>query len=80
MWGACACDTILRSQLTVSVSYGGAMAKVVALYKRPADAAAFDSYYYSKHIPIAKKIPGLRRAEASVGPVSTRPTLSFTVR
>ena len=47
------------------------MAKVVALYKRPVDAAAFDSYYYSKHIPIAKRIPGLRRVEASVGAVNT---------
>jgi len=47
------------------------MAKVVALYKKPTDAAKFDAYYYSKHVPIAKKIAGLRRYEVSRGPVST---------
>ena len=34
------------------------MAKVVVLYKTPADKAAFDKYYNETHIPIAKKIPG----------------------
>jgi uncharacterized protein (TIGR02118 family) len=47
------------------------MAKIIALYKKPADAAAFDSYYFSKHVPIAKKISGLRRYEVSTGPVTT---------
>jgi uncharacterized protein (TIGR02118 family) len=47
------------------------MAKIVALYKRPADAAAFDAHYQKKHVPIAKKIPGLRRYEVSAGPVNT---------
>jgi uncharacterized protein (TIGR02118 family) len=47
------------------------MAKVVALYKKPADAAAFNAYYFSKHVPIAKKISGLRHYEVSAGPVST---------
>ncbi len=47
------------------------MAKLVALYKQPADIAAFDSHYFSKHIPIAKKIPGLRGYEVSSGPVAT---------
>ena len=36
------------------------MAKVFALYKTPADPAAFDRYYRDVHLPIAKKIPGLR--------------------
>ena len=47
------------------------MAKLIALYKKPADAAAFDSYYFSTHVPIAKKVPGLRRYEVSAGPVAT---------
>lgn len=47
------------------------MAKLIALYKKPADAAAFDAYYFSKHVPTAKKIAGLRRYEVSVGPVAT---------
>jgi len=47
------------------------MAKLVALYKMPADTAAFDAYYFSTHVPIAKKISGLRRYEVSAGPVTT---------
>jgi len=46
------------------------MAKLLVLYKKPADAAAFDSYYFSTHIPIAKKIVGLRGYEISSGPVN----------
>ena len=41
------------------------------MYKTPTDAAAFDKYYAETHIPIAKKIPGLRRYEVSRGPVVT---------
>jgi len=47
------------------------MAKLIALYKKPADAAAFNSYYFSTHVPIAKKVPGLKRYEVSAGPVVT---------
>lgn len=47
------------------------MAKVIALYKKPDDPAAFDAYYYSTHVPLAKTLPGLRRYEVSTGPVST---------
>jgi uncharacterized protein (TIGR02118 family) len=45
------------------------MASLVVLYKTPTDTAAFDKYYAETHIPIAKKIPGLRRYEVSRGPV-----------
>jgi uncharacterized protein (TIGR02118 family) len=47
------------------------MAQLVVMYKTPNDAAAFDKYYADKHIPIAKKIPGLRKYEISQGPVAT---------
>ncbi|MEO8751810.1 MAG: EthD family reductase [Casimicrobiaceae bacterium] len=47
------------------------MAKVLAMYRRPADPAAFDRYYYATHVPIAKKIPGLRNYEVTSGPVTT---------
>jgi uncharacterized protein (TIGR02118 family) len=47
-----------------------AMATLVVLYKTPKDAAAFDKYYVEKHIPIAKKIPGLRKYEVSTGAVA----------
>ena len=36
------------------------MARVLVLYNPPADPAAFDKYYFGTHVPIARKIPGLR--------------------
>ena len=47
------------------------MAHVVVMYKTPKDTAAFDKYYFSTHVPIAKKIPGLKKFEVSQGPVAT---------
>ena len=47
------------------------MAQLVVLYKTPKDAAAFDKHYFEKHIPIAKKIPGLRKYEVNQGPVAS---------
>jgi uncharacterized protein (TIGR02118 family) len=47
------------------------MAQVIALYNHPKDAAAFDKYYFSTHIPVAKKIPGLRAYHVSDGAVMT---------
>ncbi len=44
------------------------MAKVLAIYKKPADAAAFDAHYYAKHVPLAKTLPGLRSYQVSTGP------------
>ena len=32
---------------------------------------AFDKHYFEAHVPIAKKIPGLRKYEVSRGPVAT---------
>ena len=45
------------------------MAQVVVTYKTLKDPAAFDNYYAETHIPLAKKMPGLRRFEISRGPV-----------
>jgi uncharacterized protein (TIGR02118 family) len=47
------------------------MAKLVVLYKTPSNAGAFDAHYFSNHVPLAKKIPGLKRYEVSAGPVTT---------
>lgn len=47
------------------------MATLVALYKKPTDTKAFDEYYFSNHIPLAKTIPGLKRCEISNGAVGT---------
>lgn len=46
------------------------MAKLVVLYKTPKDKSAFDDYYKSKHIPLAYKIPGLKKYVISDGPVA----------
>ena len=45
------------------------MAKLIVLYKKPTDPKAFDDYYFSKHVPIAQKIAGLKRYEVNQGPV-----------
>ena len=45
------------------------MAKLLAIYQQPADAAAFDAYYFNKHVPLAKTIPGLRSYEVTQGDV-----------
>ena len=47
------------------------MARLLVLYKAPKDTTAFDKYYFETHVPIAKKIPGLRKYEVSQGPVAT---------
>lgn len=47
------------------------MARLVVIYKNPTDAAAFDKYYFGTHVPLAKKIPGLRKYEVSQGMVAT---------
>ncbi len=47
------------------------MARLVVMYGMPKDVAAFDQYYFASHVPIAKKIPGLRRYEVSSGVVAT---------
>lgn len=39
------------------------MVKLVALYKKPADAAAFERHYTEIHTPLARKMPGLRKLE-----------------
>ena len=41
------------------------------MYKTPQDTAAFDKHYAEKHIPLAKKIPGLRQYAVSNGAVAT---------
>lgn len=45
------------------------MAKLFAIYQQPADSAAFDAYYFGKHVPLAKTIPGLRSYEVTHGDV-----------
>ena len=43
------------------------MSRILVLYNQPADPAAFDRYYFGTHVPIAKKIPGLRSYTVNSG-------------
>jgi uncharacterized protein (TIGR02118 family) len=39
--------------------------KLTVLYTQPDDPAAFDEHYLAAHMPLARSIPGLERAETS---------------
>jgi len=43
------------------------MARLIAIYRRPKDPAAFDAYYFGTHVPLAKTVPGLLRYEVNEG-------------
>ncbi len=45
-------------------------AQLMVLYAPPADPAAFDAYYLGMHVPIAKRMPGLRSYTINKGPIS----------
>jgi uncharacterized protein (TIGR02118 family) len=47
------------------------MPHILAMYTKPVDPGVWDKYYLEKHIPLAKKLPGLRRIELSRGEVMT---------
>lgn len=47
------------------------MTKLLVLYNQPADPSAFADYYRSTHIPLVKKIPGMRSFELSEGAIRT---------
>jgi uncharacterized protein (TIGR02118 family) len=45
-----------------AIAAGGSAqnASILALYKKPADKAAFDAYYANHHAPLAKTLPGMQ--------------------
>jgi len=47
------------------------MARLLVMYKTPQDGSAFDRYYSEKHVPLAKRIPGLLKYEISRGAVGS---------
>lgn len=47
------------------------MARMVVIYSTPKDPHAFDEHYFSVHVPLAKRLPGLRRYEVSRRPIFT---------
>lgn len=42
------------------------------MYDQPTDTAAFDQHYFDVHLPLAKRLPGLRRYAVSRNPVVVR--------
>lgn len=47
------------------------MARLLVIYRKRKDAAAFDHHYFKTHVPLVKAIPGLRKLDVSHGPVGT---------
>lgn len=41
------------------------MVKLIALYRKPDNIEAFDNHYLQVHIPLVRKMPGLRRLEVT---------------
>jgi uncharacterized protein (TIGR02118 family) len=39
------------------------MVKSIALFTTPPDPAAFDSHFFAVHLPLVRRIPGLRSVE-----------------
>jgi uncharacterized protein (TIGR02118 family) len=39
--------------------------KIIVLYGQPSDPSAFEAHYASTHLPLAAKMPNVRRFEAS---------------
>jgi uncharacterized protein (TIGR02118 family) len=44
---------------------------MVVIYPTPENVEAFDRHYFEIHVPLAKKLPGLRKYEVSNGPIAT---------
>ena len=47
------------------------MARMLVIYRTPKDVEAFDRHYFDIHVPLARKIPGLRKYEVSHGLIRT---------
>lgn len=48
------------------------MAQMTVIYRTPKDPDAFLKHYFTVHVPLAKRLPGLLRYEVSRGPVIVR--------
>ena len=47
------------------------MSRMLVIYRTPRDVEAFDQHYFEVHVPLAKRIPGLRKYEVSHGAIAT---------
>jgi uncharacterized protein (TIGR02118 family) len=50
-----------RAVSSLAIQESMAMTRLLVLYGRPEDPAAFDQYYREVHIPLAKKMKGLKK-------------------
>ncbi len=48
--------------------------KMIVMYYTPKDTAAFDRHYTEIHVPLAQKLPGLRKYELSMEKTIFSPT------
>ncbi len=48
------------------------MVRFMVLYPQPNDVEAFERHYFEVHVPLAKKLPGLRRYTVSRNPRRVR--------
>jgi uncharacterized protein (TIGR02118 family) len=46
------------------------MAQMIVVYRTPKDVEAFNRHYFDVHVPMAKKLPGLRKYRVSTGPIT----------
>jgi uncharacterized protein (TIGR02118 family) len=49
------------SNLSLYKENSDMQSKLIALYKQPADASAFDEAYFNTHLPLIAKVPGLQK-------------------
>jgi uncharacterized protein (TIGR02118 family) len=54
------------------VVYHGDVVRFLVVYETPSDPVAFDLHYREVHIPLARKLPGLRRYTISRDPAEVR--------
>ena len=45
------------------------MAMMLVVYRTPSNSEAFDKHYFEVHVPLAKKLPGLKKYEISKGSI-----------
>jgi uncharacterized protein (TIGR02118 family) len=45
------------------------MAVMTVVYRTPKNKEAFDEHYFKVHVPLAQKLPGLRKYEVSKAPI-----------
>jgi uncharacterized protein (TIGR02118 family) len=43
---------------------------MIVVWRKPADTKTFDERYFGTHVPLAKKLPGLRKYVVSSGPIA----------